>query len=105
MAGDVLSSLKDFFAAFIPRSWDSEVRNYIPFILFAVIFLLFVLYTVKLLRTVAVSFAKTLRRMKESYEETAKARAERKSVMRKVKLLLKNKSRVSKYPAERIISQ
>lgn len=90
MLSDILSSLKDFFAAFIPRSWDSEVRNYIPFILFAVIFLLFVLYAGRLLRSVAASFAKALRRMKESYEETAKARAERKSVMRKVKLLLKN---------------
>lgn len=91
MFGDVLSSLKDFFFAFIPRSLDSEVRNYIPFIIFATIFLLFLLYAGKLLRAAAAPFAKAFHRVKKDRQESAKAKAERKSVMRKVKQLLKNK--------------
>jgi len=91
LVSDVSSSLKDFVLSFIPRSFDSEVRNYVPLILFAAIVLLFALYAGRLLRSLLASLATALRHVKKNREEASRARSEKKSVMRNVKQLLKNR--------------
>lgn len=79
------------FAPFIPQSGIQGVERYIPFVLIAIILLFLARYLGKLLRTIGAFFLSPLRRMRANYEETARTKAEKKSVMKKVKRLLENK--------------